>query len=177
VADVSRRLCSESANVDDHPSSVGLSRTARPDILLAPTATRRQSSRSTRGHPGTDQATTAGSGSGRRVPGRDVDCCWCGQPVPVRSRGPIPEWCSPTCRHRAWEQTRAARSGRSAIQVLDRYVAAVPDHGPGWIAHLNMLTAQITTGSRPITDHDLDDLATALDAQVAIANRTPWRRT
>jgi hypothetical protein len=40
-----------------------------------------------------------------------------------------------------------------------------------------MLTAQITTGSRPITDHDLDDLATALDAQVAIANRTPWRRT
>ncbi len=121
-------------------------------------------------------ATPAATGSGRRTPGQQVGCGWCGQPVQIRSRGPIPKWCSPTCRHRAWEQTRAARSGLSAVQVLDRYVAAVPENGPDWIHHLTALANQINTGTRPIADHDLDGIAAALEtAQAAIADRTRWR--
>jgi hypothetical protein len=119
---------------------------------------------------------TAATGSGRRTPGQQVGCGWCGQPVQIRSRGPIPKWCSPTCRHRAWEQTRAARSGLSAVEVLDRYVAAVPENGPDWIHHLTTLANQINTGTRPIADHDLDGIAAALEiAQAAIADRTRWR--
>ena len=118
--------------------------------------------------------TSAAAGSGRRTPGQQVGCGWCGQPVQVHSRGPIPKWCSPTCRHRAWEQARAARSGRSAVQVLDRYVAAVPDNGRDWLDHLAALTIQINASDRPIADHDLEALAAALEtAQAAIARRTP----
>lgn len=38
-------------------------------------------------------------------------CGWCGGPITPRGRGPVPKWCSATCRHRAWEQARAAASG------------------------------------------------------------------
>lgn len=94
----------------------------------------------------------------------------------VRARGPLPKWCSAACRHRAWEQDRAARSGRAAVQVLDRYVTAVPDDGLSWIEQLSALTGQISAGPRPIADGDLDHLAAALElAQAAIANRTRWR--
>lgn len=41
------------------------------------------------------------------------------------SRGRVPKWCSTTCRHRAWEQKRAAESGRSAVEVVDRPVEIV----------------------------------------------------
>lgn len=58
----------------------------------------------------------------RRLPGQIVNCGWCQQPTPVPSRGRIPKWCSGTCRHRAWEQKRAAESGRSAVEVVDRPV-------------------------------------------------------
>ena len=49
-----------------------------------------------------------------------VTCGWCGATVPVPSRGRVPKWCSASCRHRAWEQRRAAASGLSAIEVVDR---------------------------------------------------------
>lgn len=115
------------------------------------------------------------TGAGRRTPGQQVACGWCGEPVVVRARGPLPKWCSPACRHRAWEQDRAARSGRAAVEVLDRYVTAVPDDGPGWIDQLSALTGQISAGPRPIADGDLDHLAAALEiAQAAIAARTRW---
>jgi hypothetical protein len=118
----------------------------------------------------------ARAGSGRRAPGQQVACGWCGQPVLVRARGPLPKWCSPACRHRAWEQDRAARSGRAAVEVLDRYVTAVPDDGPGWIEQLSTLTGQISAGPRPIADAALDHLAAALElAQAAIADRTRWQ--
>lgn len=117
-------------------------------------------------------------GTGRRTPGQQVACGWCGQSVAVKARGPLPKWCSPACRHRAWEQDRAAASGRSAVQVLDRYVTAVPDTGPGWIEQLAALTGQIGAGPRPIADGDLDQLAAALElAQAAIAGRTRWHGT
>ena len=43
-------------------------------------------------------------------------CGWCGAEVNIPARGRIPKWCSGTCRHRAWEQARAAAS--SALSVL-----------------------------------------------------------
>jgi len=74
------------------------------------------------------------------------------------------------------EQDRAARSGRAAVEVLDRYVTAVPADGPAWIDQLSTLADQISTGPRPIADHHLDQLAAALElTQAAIANRTRWR--
>jgi len=94
----------------------------------------------------------------------------------VRARGPLPKWCSPACRHRAWEQDRAARAGRAAVTVVDRYVTAVPDTGPAWSEQLATLADQISAGPRPIADHHLDQLAAALElTQAAIANRTRWR--
>ncbi len=93
------------------------------------------------------------AGSGRRTQGQQVTCGWCGQPVVVRARGPLPKWCSPACRHRAWEQDRAARSGRAAVTVVDRYVIAVPDTGPAWSERLATLADQISAGPRPIADH------------------------
>ena len=54
-----------------------------------------------------------------------VACGWCGATVTVPNRGRIPKWCSAACRHRAWEQRRAAASGRAAIEVVDRPVEVV----------------------------------------------------
>lgn len=49
-------------------------------------------------------------------------CGWCGTRIAPKPRGRLPTWCSSTCRHRAWEQRRAAASGRSAVEVVDRRV-------------------------------------------------------
>ena len=62
-----------------------------------------------------------GSTTGR---GR-VTCGWCGAGVTVAARGRVPKWCSATCRHRAWEQRRAAASGLVAVEVVDRPVEVV----------------------------------------------------
>lgn len=59
------------------------------------------------------------------APRGTVACGWCGATVTVPNRGRIPRWCSATCRHRAWEQRRAAASGRAAIVVVDRPVEVV----------------------------------------------------
>jgi hypothetical protein len=126
--------------------------------------------------PRPSTSSAARVGAGRRAPGQQLACGWCGQPVEVKARGPLPKWCSAACRHRAWEQDRAATSGRSAVTVLDRYVSAVPDTGPGWIEHLSVLAGQIAAGPRPIGDADLDQLSAALElTQAAIATRTRWQ--
>ncbi len=49
-------------------------------------------------------------------------CGWCGGPITPKIRGPIPKWCSATCRQRAWEQTRATTSDRTLVQVVERLV-------------------------------------------------------
>lgn len=132
--------------------------------------------RDRRVQPDARQSRPTRVGTGRRAPGQQIACGWCGQPVVVKSRGPLPKWCSPACRHRAWEQDRAAASGRSAVAVLDRYVTAVPETGNAWVNHLGVLARQIGTGPRPIGDGELDDLAVALElAQSAIADRTRRR--
>jgi len=113
--------------------------------------------------------------SGRRVAGQQLACGWCAQPLIVRPTGRMPKWCSAACRHRAWEQNRAAASGRAAVEVVDRYVAAVPADGPGWITQLGQLTRQIAHDSGEIPSSDLGQLAASLElAQAAIADRTRW---
>ncbi len=70
----------------------------------------RQKAEQAQSQPGRSRATD----SRKRVPGRRdaaTTCAWCGGPITARSRGPMPKWCSATCRHRAWEQT-ASRSVR-----------------------------------------------------------------
>lgn len=61
---------------------------------------------------------------GRRS-GQEVICGWCGTSVPIPARGRVPKWCSSSCRHRAWEQRRAADAGLAAVKVVDRVVEVV----------------------------------------------------
>lgn len=45
--------------------------------------------------------------------------------MPIPARGRVPKWCSSSCRHRAWEQRRAADAGLAAVKVVDRVVEVV----------------------------------------------------
>lgn len=107
---------------------------------------------------------------GRRVKGQALACGWCGEPVPLKARGRLPKWCSPRCRRRAWEQARAAASGRAAVQVVHQPIqvtiadtptsppasAAVPRR-TGWAPLLVELAAQLDSGR--VYDRDLPVLA------------------
>jgi hypothetical protein len=101
-----------------------------------------------------------------------VPCAWCGVRVTPRARGPIPTWCSATCRHRAWEQARAAASGRSAVEVVERrievLVALVPTRR-SWPRVLGELTAQLEDGR--LYGRDLAPLATAMTTSLAALRR------
>lgn len=95
-------------------------------------------------------------------------CGWCGGTITPRSRGPIPKWCSATCRHRAWEQSRAAASGRSAIEVVERLVAvpakpraATQPRQYDWVHLLRELAAQLEQGA--IYDRHVAAIALAVD--------------
>ncbi len=132
-----------------------------------------------------EQAADAKATVGVRVPGQVLTCGWCSGPVVVKSRGRIPRWCSPTCRHRAWEQSRAAASGAVAVEVIDRVVQRVvekrveverrvevpaPLRGPGWAAAITELTRQVDTGR--LYDRDLPALAQAVvDLNQALQRR------
>jgi hypothetical protein len=91
-------------------------------------------------------------------------CGWCGEPITPGSRGPIPKWCSATCRHRAWEQTRAAASGVSAVEVVERRVEVQVPLVPtrrDWPRLLGELAGQLNDGR--VYDRDLPALARALE--------------
>ncbi len=79
-------------------------------------------------------SSTTGVRPAPRAPGQVVVCGWCSAEVTVPTRGRVPKWCSGTCRHRAWEQARAAASGRAAVTVvetlLDIHDAALGAPGP-----------------------------------------------
>ncbi len=90
-------------------------------------------------------------------------CVWCGGPITPGSRGPIPKWCSAACRHRAWEQRRAAASGRSAVEVVERRVEVQVPLVPtrrDWPRMLDDLAGQLK--NRRVYDRDLPALARAL---------------
>ena len=94
-------------------------------------------------------------------------CAWCGGEIGLKSTGRLPKWCSASCRQRAWEQRRAAASGRSAIEVVERvvHVAVERDRKPrrgDWPALLRDLAAQLDAGT--IYARDLPDIGDALAA-------------
>ena len=123
-----------------------------------------------------------------RRPGQTLACGWGGSSILVPARGRVPKWCSSSCRHRAWELTRAAASGLAAVQVIDRAVQVdrpvtvnerveveVVPHGPAWPHALAQLTEQIDTGK--VYDRDLPALAAALgDVRSALNRRPVWHR-
>jgi hypothetical protein len=101
-------------------------------------------------------------GRGRRTAARA--CGWCGGSITPRSRGPIPKWCSATCRHRAWEQARAAASGLSAVRVVERPVEVRVPAAPtrrDWPGLLAELAHQLDDGR--VYDRDLSGLARELE--------------
>ena len=115
-----------------------------------------------------------------------VICGWCAGPIEPKARGRIPKWCSAACRQRAWEQARAAASGRAAIEVFERRVE-VPVHLPAqpllpsrlghkdWTAVLAELANQLDNGA--IYERELDDLAAALDLVITALRRQPRYRS
>jgi hypothetical protein len=116
-------------------------------------------------------AATAPDGHTRRAAASV--CGWCGGPVTPGLRGPIPTWCSATCRHRAWEQRRAAASGHSAVQVIERHVPVPGTLQPtrrDWPRLLGELADQINDGR--VYDHDLPGLAGVLEPVL----QSYWRR-
>jgi hypothetical protein len=122
-----------------------------------------------------------------RAPGQRVACGWCGQDVTVPARGRVPKWCSPTCRHRAWEQSRAAASGLAAVQVKDRTIETVttvtvvlhhtkevpvpwrPTSVPDFVDILTDLTARVDSGR--VYDRDIPTLVAAVRSTVEALSR------
>jgi hypothetical protein len=101
-------------------------------------------------------------------------CGWCHGPIDIKPTGRIPKWCSPACRQRAWEQSRAAESGRAAVEVVERVVEVkvVGERAPRrdeWPALLRELHAQLEDGR--IRARDLPDLGAALTNLIAAYNR------
>lgn len=114
----------------------------------------------------------------RRKPGQTIRCGWCQAEVPVPPRGRVPNWCSSSCRHRAWEQRRAADAGLAAVKIVDRSVEVIVErekvverrvnvpvrHSPHstreWIDVLDRLTWALSTNR--MDKADLAELEPAL---------------
>lgn len=124
-----------------------------------------------------DRSTAPADADSRARRTAATDCGWCGGPITPGRRGPIPKWCSATCRHRAWEQARAAASDRSAVQVVERRVEIsrpVTLTRRDWARLLDELARQLDDG--PVYDRDLRELASALDAVLQAYRRRPYVR-
>jgi hypothetical protein len=80
-----------------------------------------------------------------------------------QGHGSTPKWCSPSCRQRAWEQSRAAASGLAAVRVVERRVEVAKSATAGrndWPRLLGDLSRQLDDGR--IYDRDLLALSAAL---------------
>ncbi len=119
-----------------------------------------------------------------RAPGQIVACVWCGTTFSLATTGRIPKWCSQSCRQRAWEQRRAAESGRSAVDVVVRIVqvekpvlvpqrVAVPTipKGDAWTGALAELVDQLDRGL--VYDRHLPDLVRAINEVLMAMERRP----
>jgi hypothetical protein len=132
--------------------------------------------RSQQPSPLCDATAEASSGAGARRAAATT-CSWCHRAITPRSRGPIPKWCSPTCRHRAWEQARAAASGRSAVQIVERVVTVPATPTPSaprprqlaWVELLRQLATQVEDGA--VYDRHLAAIAAALDDVMRAVHR------
>jgi hypothetical protein len=104
-------------------------------------------------------------------------CGWCGGAITLKATGRIPKWCSPSCRQRAWEQSRAADSGLAAVRVVERRVeipTLIAPRRQDWPRVLLDLARQLEDGR--IYDRDLLALAGALNAVHDAYNRRPFVR-
>jgi hypothetical protein len=115
-------------------------------------------------------------------------CGWCDAPITVAKVGRTPKWCSTSCRHRAWETSRAAASGAVAVRVVDRLVeverpvqltgrvvaAAGAPKGAGWSTVLDELTRQVETGK--VYDRDLAAIVGSVEGLLAALTRRPGLR-
>ncbi|MCO5304032.1 MAG: hypothetical protein M9923_12610 [Phycicoccus sp.] len=95
----------------------------------------------------------------------------------------MPKWCSAACRHRAWEQRRAAESGLVAVEVVDRPVEVIREvtnietvpvvvsHNSAkhWSDLLTTLAERLDQGR--IYDRDVSDLLPAMSALILAFNR------
>jgi hypothetical protein len=107
-----------------------------------------------------------------------VLCAWCGAHITPGTRGPLPKWCSDACRHRAWEQTRAAACGRSAVEVVERRVEVPVVLSPTrreWPRVLHELTTQLDDGR--LDDRDLASLSEAMASALAALERRSRHRS
>jgi hypothetical protein len=129
-------------------------------------ATRPQERRPNVSSAGDSGADTAAGNSVAQPRRRAASTCgWCGGPITVKATGRLPKWCSATCRQRAWEQARAASSGLSAVQVVERRVETSVPSPPSrhdWPRLFGELVAQLDTGR--IYNRDLDELSVAMAA-------------
>src|SRR4051812_545712 len=104
-------------------------------------------------------------------------CGWCHRAITPRSRGPIPKWCSATCRHRAWEQARVAASGRSAVEIVERVVTVAVAPSPSaprprqlaWVDLLRQLAVEVEQGT--VYDRHLAAIGAALDDAMRAVHR------
>src|SRR4051794_11503759 len=116
-----------------------------------------------------DRAPVEDSSSGAARRAAATTCGWCHGGITPGSRGPIPKWSSATCRHPAWEQSRAAACGRSAVHVFERVVigpATPPKAVPqprqlAWVELLRELATQVGRGA--VYDRHLPAIAAAVD--------------
>jgi len=69
-------------------------------------------------------------------------CGWCQGPIQIKAAGRIPKWCSPACRQRAWEQSRAAASGRVYPRDLPDLTNALTDLLDAYQRHPYIRTAR-----------------------------------
>lgn len=112
-----------------------------------------------------------------------VTCGWCGASITVARVGRMPKWCSPACRHRAWEQRRAAESGLVAVELVDRPVEVIrevirsetvpvvvsPSSARHWSDLLSTLAERLDQGR--IYDRDIAELMPAMSALILAFNR------
>ena len=98
---------------------------------------------------------------------------------PRRTHRTDPEVVQPWLSARAWEQSRAAASGRCAVEIVERRVEVPvsvekkvvesPRGGPAWLPLLADLTRHLDSGR--VYDRDLTALLAAINAVCESAER------
>jgi hypothetical protein len=104
-------------------------------------------------------------------------CGWCGGRITVKATGRLPKWCSQSCRQRAWEQSRAAAAGLSAVRVIERRAeVSTPAvaRRQDWPRLLGDLARQLDDGR--VYDRELLAPSTALSAVLDAYGRRPYVR-
>lgn len=111
--------------------------------------------------------------SGRRMPGQSVACGWCGKLIPIRATGRLPKWCSRTCRQRAWEAVQVAERSDHPVEIVTRYLRALPDNPADWVVQLDHLIRQMRASDGGQWVIHRAELAAALEEARELITRVP----